>query len=157
VTPVIVFVKGTSKSGWLRRSFFRSRRHPAFFPRGLGVALLFNCSLLRAALRECDGPFAGACLSVLLRPAVSSHRYRHIHWRTGPAFSLQTDGRPWNPSLRGYSPRLYHTEQLPLQCWPSYREVNMVAPRSASDSRIMGDFYDEHPDAHWTPSRCQLY
>lgn len=52
VMSVIVFVKGTSKSGWLR--------HPAFVPCGLGLALLFNCSLLRTARLECHGPSVGA-------------------------------------------------------------------------------------------------
>jgi hypothetical protein len=59
-----------------------------------------------------------------------------------PALSLQLDGRPWNPYLRGYPlpsgilsdapPWLCHTEPLIHRCCPSYMEVRVVAPLGAA-------------------------
>jgi hypothetical protein len=107
---------------WFRRIYFRSRRRTTFIPRRMGLALPFpNCSLLRAARLERHGPFKGVPPYSATGGLQSSSRAPHL--RDGPAFSLQLDGRLWNPSQRGHPPppgvlpaappqRLHHAEKL---------------------------------------------
>jgi hypothetical protein len=139
VTSVIAFMKGTSTSCWPRSFYFRARWHPDFILCGLGLVLLFpSYSLLSAARLQCHGPFVGVppsmCFCDRWFPVIIT--CTSLEGWTGVLASTWWDilepvpARLFTSSgdLPAALPCVYHTQALLLRCFPSYRELNAVAP-----------------------------
>jgi hypothetical protein len=120
---LIVPLHGISTSCCPKPFHFRFQWRTAFIARELGLApLLPNCSLLRGAHIERDGLFCGrAYLSVLLRLAIASHRYRHLPLGLDWCSNFCSMGSPGTRLCEAiHSLQLSFQQQLPC-CCPLYR------------------------------------